>query len=77
MSTTHFHFFASFAIGLTSALVGGLLVLGHKRGMSAVGRRRGVYGFMVKGFGRETALRLLIFGCLLLAIGEIGSVATG
>jgi hypothetical protein len=77
MSKTHFYFFATFAIGLISALVGGLLVLGHKRAMSAVGRRGGVYGFMVKGFRRETARRLLIFGCLLLGVGGIGLVATG
>lgn len=76
MSTTEFYFFVALMFGFISALVGGLLALGHRRLNSATGRRRSVYAVAVKGFQPDTARNMLIFGCLLLAVGAIGVAAT-
>lgn len=76
MSTAEFYFFVALAFGAIGVLLGGLLMAGHRLHASAVGRRRAVYGFAIRGFRRHTARDLLVLGGLLIVTGLIGIAAT-
>ena len=77
MNRTQFYFFLPLVFGTIGVFLGGLLTAGHRLHASATGRRRGFYGWLIKGFRRDTSRNLLILGLVLAIAGLLGVVATG